>query len=255
MNPYIEKKILRYKDNSILDVIDYIAVEKKLQVIINGKQILSLFCTPMQIRELIVGFLLTEGILKGHFCAESILIGEDNDEIFVNITVDGEVKDQQITITSGCVGGITFSAKKDLNRISDNFVLDAGILKNLFIDFNKRAELFRITGCVHSAAIADKDRIISFSEDIGRHNAVDKIIGYCILENISFSEKILLASGRLSSEIVTKAGRWEIPVIASRTSPTSRAVEIAENAGITLIGFVRGDRFNIYTNTHRIKSD
>jgi len=253
MNPYIKKKILKYKDNSIIETIDYIAVEKKLQVVINGKEIVSFFCTPLQVRELVIGFLLTEGILKGHFCAESLSIN-NGDEITVSITLDGEIEERQMTITSGCVGGITFSAKKELNRISDNFVLNAETLKKLFIDFNQRAELFRMTGCVHGAAIADRDGIIYFSEDIGRHNAVDKIIGCCILENIPFSEKILMASGRLSSEIVTKAGKWGIPVISSRTSPTSRAVEIAEKAGITLVGFVRGDKFNIYSNSHRIKT-
>ncbi|NWF99214.1 MAG: formate dehydrogenase accessory sulfurtransferase FdhD [Nitrospirae bacterium] len=253
MNSYIEKKILKYKDNSVIETIDYIAVEKKLQVVINGKEIVSFFCTPLQVRELVIGFLLTEGILKGHFCAESLSINY-GDEITVNITLDGEIEERQMTITSGCVGGVTFSAKKELNRISDNFVLNAETLKKLFIDFNQRAELFRMTGCVHGAAIADRDGIIYFSEDIGRHNAVDKIIGCCILENIPFPEKILMASGRLSSEIVTKAGKWGIPVISSRTSPTSRAVEIAEKAGITLVGFVRGDRFNIYSNSHRIKT-
>ncbi len=251
MRSYIEKKILRYKEGSLIEISDAIAAEKKLQIVINGKEIVSLVCTPLQIRELVIGFLLTEGILKGHFCADSLLI-KDNDEITVGITLDGEIEECQMTITSGCVGGITFSAKKELSKISDKFVLNAGTLKKLFIEFNQKSELFRMTGCVHSAAIADKDGIISFSEDVGRHNAVDKIIGYCIIENIPFTEKILLASGRLSSEIVTKAGKWGIPIIASRTSPTSRAVEIAENAGITLIGFVRGDRFNIYTNSHRI---
>lgn len=251
MNSYIQRKILRYKEGSLVEITDTIALEKKLQVIINGNEIISLLCTPLQIRELVIGFLLTEGILKGHFCAESISIKYD-DEITVSIKLDGEIEERQMTITSGCVGGITFSARKELNRISDKFVLNAGTLKKLFIDFTQKSELFRMTGCVHSAAIANRDGIIFFAEDIGRHNAVDKVIGHCILENIPFTEKILLASGRLSSEIVTKAGRWEIPVIASRTSPTSRAVEIADNAGITLIGFVRGDRFNIYTHSYRI---
>lgn len=252
MNSYIVRKINRYKEGLLIEINDYIAIEKKLRIIINGKEIVSLVCTPFQLKELVIGFLLTEGILKGHFCAESISINYD-DEITVGLTLDGEIEKHDITITSGCAGGITFSAKKELKKISDEFSLDARTLRKLFIDFHQRSELFRITGCVHSAALADKDGIISFSEDIGRHNAVDKIIGYCILENIPFLEKILLASGRLSSEIVMKAGRWGIPVIASRTSPTSLAVEIAENAGITLIGFVRGDRFNIYTNAQRIK--
>ena len=99
---------------------------------------------------------------------------------------------------------------------------------------------------------SDKSKILVIAEDIGRHNAVDKVIGHCIIENISLEDKMMLVSGRLSSEIVSKCARWGIPVLVSRTSPTSYAIEIAEKANITLIGFVRGNRFNIYANSHRV---
>jgi FdhD protein len=93
---------------------------------------------------------------------------------------------------------------------------------------------------------------LCLAEDIGRHNAVDKVIGYCLLEGISFSDKIMLASGRLSSEIVSKCAKWSIPIVASRTAPTSLALEIAEKSGLTVVGFIRTDRLNVYTNPQRI---
>jgi FdhD protein len=94
--------------------------------------------------------------------------------------------------------------------------------------------------------------MLCLAEDIGRHNAVDKVIGYALLEDIAFSGKIMLASGRLSSEIVSKCAKWGIPMVASRTSPTSLALEIAEKCGVTVAGFVRADRFNVYTSPERI---
>ena len=98
----------------------------------------------------------------------------------------------------------------------------------------------------------DQRNIIVHAEDIGRHNAVDKVIGYCLIEDIPMEDKIMLVSGRLSSEIAYKCARWKIPVLASRTAPTMRAVNIAENSGVTLIGFLREKRFNIYSCPERI---
>ncbi|HKZ56668.1 MAG TPA: formate dehydrogenase accessory sulfurtransferase FdhD, partial [Thermodesulfovibrionales bacterium] len=142
--------------------------------------------------------------------------------------------------------------KRVFGVIKDAFSIDAGILKTLFKEFQQRSEIFRLTGGVHSAALSDGEKILVFAEDIGRHNAIDKIIGYSILEKIPFAGKLILVSGRLSSEIVSKCSRWGIPIVASRAAPTNLAIEIAETSGITLIGFVRGERINIYTNPQRI---
>ncbi|MFA5354056.1 MAG: formate dehydrogenase accessory sulfurtransferase FdhD, partial [Thermodesulfovibrionales bacterium] len=118
--------------------------------------------------------------------------------------------------------------------------------------FQDASELYKVTGCVHSAALSDGKEILCLAEDIGRHNAVDKVIGYALSEGIPFEGKIMLASGRLSSEIVSKCARWGIPVVASRTSPTSLAVEIAEKYGVTVTGFIRAERMNVYTHPERI---
>jgi FdhD protein len=204
------------------------------------------------IKEFVVGFFLNEGIIKGHFCADAITIqyGEDM-AINVNIPADGEVSTEGMVRTSGCIGGITFD-RKEYKQASGSFSITSDKLKALFKEFNRKATLFQETGCMHSAAISDGKKILVVAEDIGRHNAVDKVIGCCIIENIPMEDKMMLVSGRLSSEIVSKCARWGIPVIVSRTSPTSYAVEIAETANITLVGFVRGNRLNIYTNRHRV---
>ncbi|MGD0283620.1 MAG: formate dehydrogenase accessory sulfurtransferase FdhD, partial [Dissulfurispiraceae bacterium] len=174
------------------------------------------------------------------------------DEVLVDITADVETSTAVAVITSGCIGGITFPKRLSLRKLHDSFSVSAEKIKELFRKFQNTSELYKLTGCVHSAALSDGDEILCLAEDIGRHNAVDKVIGYAILENISFEGTIMLASGRLSSEIVSKCARWGIPVVASRTSPTSLALEIAEESGVTVVGFIRADRLNVYTHPQRI---
>jgi FdhD protein len=253
MNPYIKRKILKKYGTSFEETEDYIAVEKRLRISLNGRELVSLYCTPSMIRELVIGLLLTEGVVRDKFCAEKMSI-EYRDEIIVDIPADEDIVMGNRTVTSGCMGGITFVREKDFEKVTDNFSIDAKTLKDIFKEFQQHSELFRLTGCVHSAALSDGKQILVFAEDIGRHNAVDKVIGYCIFENIPFTKKLMLISGRLSSEIASKCSRWGIPIVASRTAPTDLAIEIAERAGVTLIGFVRGERMNVYTGEQRIHS-
>ncbi|MEW6002441.1 MAG: formate dehydrogenase accessory sulfurtransferase FdhD [Nitrospirota bacterium] len=252
MNPYLKRKIVRKNNASFEEMEDFVAVEKKLRVSINGKEFISLYCTPSMIKELVIGFFLTEGIIKGEFCAEKINI-EYNEDIMVDIPVEGDVVTEGMVITSGCIGGITFTPKRVSGAIKDDFSVYSGTLKILFKEFHLKSEIFRLTGGVHSAALSDGREILVFAEDIGRHNAVDKVIGYSILKKIPFAGKLILVSGRLSSEIVSKCSRWSIPILASRAAPTDLAIKIAEKTGVTLVGFVRGDRLNVYTNSQRIK--
>lgn len=251
MHGFIKKKIYRIDKETLKDFEDSIAIEKRVKIMVNGSEVLSLYCTPLMIRELVIGIMMTENIIKGSWCSErmSILYGED---VEVDIAAEGEVSTEGAVVTSGCIGGITFPKRLNLKTIEDSFQISSKRILSLFKEFQRASELFNLTGCVHSAAISDGDNILCLAEDIGRHNAVDKVIGYMLLENISFQGKIMLASGRLSSEIVSKCARWGIPVVASRTSPTSLAVEIAEKAGVTLVGFVRAGRMNIYANHKRV---
>lgn len=251
MVPYIKRKIIKKKGTSFEEIDDFIAVEKRLNITVNGNPAISLYCTPLMIRELVAGLFFTEGIIKGKFCTEDISI-KYGEEIRANIHADGDILTEGMVVTSGCVGGITFARKKDFEKVTDNFSIETETFKAIFNEFKQRSELFTLTGCVHIAALSDGNQILVFAEDIGRHNAVDKVIGYAILEDIPFTEKLMLVSGRLSSEIASKCSRWGIPIVASRAAPTNLAIEIAEKSGVTLVGFVRGDRLNVYTNSQRI---
>jgi FdhD protein len=251
MERTVKKRIRRHTEGSFEDTEDIIALEKKVRISVNGREVIGLYCTPHMVKELVTGLLMTEGIIRGNWCADrmSILFGE---EILVDVPAEGEVLTEGKTITSGCVGGVTFEKKIDAEMITDPFTIDRNSLRYLFNDFQARSELYKLTGCIHSAALSDGKVILCFAEDIGRHNAVDKVIGYALLEDIPFSGKILLASGRISSEISSKCARWGIPILATRTAPTHLAVEIAEKRGVTVVGFVRGSRFNVYSHPERI---
>jgi len=252
MEPCIKRKIIKRAGSALEEVEDLLAVERQIIISVNNREILRLYCTPAMIKEFVIGFMFNEGIVKGHFCADSITVQSGDDmSIHVNIPTDGGARTEGMVRTTGCVGGITFE-KKEFRRAAGGFTVTSDRIRSLYKEFNQRSILFKATGCMHSAAVCDGEKILIMAEDIGRHNAVDKVIGHCIIENIGFEDKMMLVSGRLSSEIVSKCARWGIPVLASRTSPTSYAVEIAEKANVTLIGFVRGERFNIYANAGRI---
>ncbi len=253
MKETLKRKIFKSTDNSFEEIEDAIAIEKKLRISVNGKEVLSLYCTPLMIRELVVGLFMTEGVIKGEWCAERMSI-EYGDEIAVDIPAEGEVSTEGKVVTSGCIGGITFARKTEIEKITDTFSIDTEDLRNIFKQFHARSELYKLTGCVHSAAISDGRNILAYAEDIGRHNAVDKVIGYSLLENIKFEGTIMLASGRISSEISSKCSKWGIPVLASRTAPTNLAIEIAEKRGVTVVGFIRGSRLNVYTHPQRVLS-
>lgn len=254
MNGSISRRVLRVTEDNPLELDDTLAQEKRLRILVNGKEVLKLYCSPVMVRELVVGFFMTEGIIEGNWCAERMSI-EYGEEIVVDIPSEGEVSLEGAAITSGCVGGVTFERKMDDEPLTDRIRIEKEKLRGLFSQFQKSSELYHLTGCIHSAAISDGENLIVVADDIGRHNAVDKVIGYCILEEIPLHDKIMLVSGRLSSEMATKCARWGIPVVVSRTAPTALAVDIAEKRGITMVGFMRGARFNIYSHPQRIVSN
>lgn len=250
MISYIKRKIIKYKNGSSIEIEDAIAVEKKLVVSVKGKNILSIYCTPMMIKELVTGLLLTEGIITEKISPDVINI-DYGDKITVNLLFDSNNVPERLA-TSRCLGGFTVLKKREFDMINDDFSLTIKALKKLFDDFQQKSALFRMTGGFHSAAISDGNTILSFSEDIGRHNAVDKVIGDALLKDIPYTMKVMLVSCRISSEIISKSSRWSIPILASRSAPTDLAVEIAKMSGVTLVGFIRGDSMNIYTNPQRI---
>lgn len=251
MEVYKNVRIMRLKGGASETVEDPVAVEKRLNVSINGRKVMSLYCTPLMLRELVTGLIHNEGLISGEWCADRMRI-EYGEEILVDLPSSGTVNAGEQTLTSGCAGGISTMRAMPGKALRDAVTFSAGLVRALFRNFQQRSELYRLTGGIHSAALSEGTGISAFAEDIGRHNAVDKVIGYCLLENIPFQGSLMMVSGRLSSDIVHKCYACRIPVLVSRASPTSLAVDIAGKAGITLVGFLRGERMNVYTSAQRI---
>jgi quinolinate synthase len=230
---------------------DVVAEEVLFSVILNGKNIATLLATPDNLKYLAVGFLASEGLLDKK---EDIISIEDADEgIKIKARVKNEIESQAEIITSGCgKGKLLYEIKTD-KKISANISIPTTSISYLLRKFQHTSELFKTTGGVHSVALCDTKGIVCFKEDIGRHNALDKIIGECILSGISLDDKFILTSGRITYEIVVKSVRAGIPIVISRSSPTDLAIELAKKTNITLVGFARGNKMNIYTHPERIK--
>ena len=235
------------------------ASELPVTLIVNGESLVTLLCTPSELEELAAGFLLSEGILRDKKTIKKLEI--DEKELGVRIDLSDLPSDfgkmfEKRTISSGCGKGITFTSyhrESDRRIESKGQVLSLEDIRKLLSIFRNISKLYLETGGVHSAALSDGKEILFFSEDIGRHNAVDKLIGKAFLQSIPVENKVLITSGRVTSEIMTKTGRNRIPVLISRAAPSCMAVSYAEDMGITLIGFARGERMNVYAWPNRIK--
>jgi len=161
-------------------------------------------------------------------------------------------------ITSGCGRGASFYSAADAQgreKVESKIKISTLEVLALANEFQHRSQIHRATGGVHSAALCDTRNIIVLSEDIGRHNAVDKIFGECILNDITTDDHIIITSGRVTSEILLKVAKRNIPIIISKCAPTNLGVRLAADLGVTLVGFVRGKRMNVYTHAERIATN
>lgn len=253
----IIKKVNISKANNEMceEIIDLVIVEMPLKIYINYQLYTVLMCTPDEVKELAIGYLFSEGIITSIDDIKSVEERFD-DRVCVVLKEDMKVNYEKIKIkSSGCGNASTQLEflELGLNRVIDStYKVSFNSIIKLMKEFNNRSELFKQTGGVHSCALCSDECILVFSEDIGRHNALDKIIGKTLIENITTKNKFLLTTGRISSDIIVKAVKAGIPIIASHSAPTDLALGIAKSANITVIGFVRGNRMNIYCGEDRL---
>ena len=232
----------------------YTIVETPVSLTVNGEVWTTFMCTPVHLEAMMVGFLFNEGILSSMDEVADVRICEHGDNIDVWLTHDAPKPDSW-TRTSGCTGGVTAVAsieKPIPASVTDEFNLSPGQIHQLVEKLFESQELYRETGGVHTSALSDGDNVILSAEDIGRHNTLDKIAGLCLMENIWPEKRVLITTGRISSEMLQKGVRMGAKVVASRTSPSSLSVELALAWGITLIGYARRNRFNLYAAPERI---
>lgn len=229
-------------------------VEAPVSLTVNGQVWLTFMCTPVNLEAMSVGFLYNEGMIESMEEVEDVRVCEHGDNVDVWLS-HGVEQPQSWRRTSGCTGGVT--AVDALARVDVSF--DSGLPKvlpeavgQLVESLFQSQSLYRETGGVHTSALSDGEKIVLVAEDIGRHNTLDKIAGLCLMNQIWPETRILITTGRISSEMLQKAARLKAPILISRTSPSSLSIEMAEHYGITLIGYARRDRFNVYSNPQRV---
>jgi len=244
-----------FRKGSIETVKDEVAVEKKLELYINGKIYAVFSISPIQIRELIIGHLLTEGIIESLDEIESLNVFGGRVHVHLKKTrIDSLVKPRLILTACGGAENLQRPLGK-LRRVEEllGLKLNSQVVFRAVKVLNSQASTFRRTGGTHASTLLDRDgRVLAFSEDVGRHNAVDKVVGRAFMDGVNLKETLLASTGRLTSEIVLKAAQVGIPVVTSISAPTDRGVKAAKETGLTLIGFVRGRRFNVYTYPERL---
>ncbi len=254
----VQKKIVRIRQGEYEEIDDQVTIEAPVTIYLNGSELVTLLCTPEKLEYLALGFLRSEGLLSGIGDLESIRIREDEGLVEVDLKEGAGLAEKlygKRTVTSGCGKGTVFFSALDSLRsspLTGTLKISPEKMARLMEALQDKAELYKATGGVHSAALADGEQLLYFCEDIGRHNALDKIVGQCLREGISTEDKIIVCSGRLSSEILLKSAKLKIQLLISRAAPTSLCVELAETLNITLAGFVRGKRCNVYTHPWRI---
>ena len=237
---------------------DTIIKELPCTIIFNNHELVTLLCSPDDIKYLAVGFLFSEGLLENKEEIKKALVDDKRGIVRIE-TVEDKTGDDELIfkrmITSGCGKGASFYSYADAQKnikVESQFSVSSAEIIALVKEFQHYSQLYKETHGVHSAALCDNNSIVLFQDDIGRHNAIDKIFGKCLLEGIDTNNHLIITSGRITSEILVKVAKRNIPILVSPSGPTNLGVKLATDLGVTLIGFVRGQRMNIYSNGWRV---
>ncbi|NDJ74792.1 MAG: formate dehydrogenase accessory sulfurtransferase FdhD [Chloroflexi bacterium] len=231
----------------------HVIAEAHLTIYVDGQELATLACSPRDQAALAVGFLFNEGLLQAWEDVRLLRLNTPGTvvDVFLRFPLDGAPR--RITLTSGCGGGITFQdLLADLPPLQTPFTTTPTALFERMRDMQTAAHLYRNVGGVHSALLGTPERSVFSVEDIGRHNAIDKLAGKALQNGIDPRDHMLLTSGRISAEMVHKARRMGVPLIASRTSPTSTAVLQAAAWHICVVGYLRGHGLRVYTHPQRL---
>ena len=241
-----------------------VVMEVPLAVFVNGRHALTAMVSPTMLEEFVTGFLYTEKIIRKLEDIDSLRIEEKKDkdkekDSAPALSVSVLTKDpfsimlSGKTVLSGCGGDTSYVDAERLPKIQSDLATDVSIIKSIMKE-TLVSDLHTRTGGIHIVGLFGQDGKICVIEDIGRHNALDKAIGYGLKHGVDFSSTVVTCSGRLSSEMVRKCLMANIPVIASRGATTTLAINMAEQAGLTIVGFVRSQKMNIYTGAERIRN-
>ncbi|MGI9145780.1 MAG: formate dehydrogenase accessory sulfurtransferase FdhD [Chloroflexota bacterium] len=258
LTPIVARRYVRFVGAHSEAVDAGVIGEIRFSILVEGRELVTLMCSPCQLSPLVVGFLYLEGLI------ESI---EDLD--MLRVCIEDRLADVRLAhalpdvpprkiLTSGCTGGISFGMYLDqieqFRVPNDQMLVAPARMYELLRALYDQSNLYRRSGGVHTAIFAERDastpRLVA--EDIGRHNTLDKLQGMALLERLSTQQGLIIASGRISSEMLFKAAIMGVPIVGSRTSPTHLALAVAERLNITVCGYLRQGSMNVYTHPERI---
>ena len=228
-----------------------VPIEMALTIYVDNTELVTILCTPTKLNCLVLGFLYSEGVISGMSNVASMRVCEEDSLADVKLSKPGYTPPTRRTLTTGCGGGVSFAT--EMRKVESKLTVKPEEVFSLMKQLNEKAELYRFSGGVHTSALCNNSNVLVSAEDIGRHNTLDKILGECLLTKLSTADKLLLTTGRISSEMLSKAVRMKIPIVVSRSSPTDRSISLAQKLGITLVGYVRGNRLSVYSHEERLQ--
>lgn len=224
--------------------------ETALTIRVNGRPLITIICTAIKLDCLVLGYLYAEGIISSIHDVEGIHINEE--ELIADVKLSDTDYELPVLRTLGCSGGSVFNTG-GLKVDSDTTTTPADVL-SLMKMLEDNMNLYQLSGGVHTSALCDVRNLLIIAEDIGRHNTLNKIQGECLLKGISTKGLLLLITGRISSEMLLKAVKMQVPIVISRHSPTESAISLARGLDITLVGEVRGgkDSLSVFCHPERL---
>ena len=247
-------KIIRVTQEQQELVTRQVVQEYPLRLRVNGRDLATLICSPHQLNFLLAGFFRLQGFIDN--LDDILSMGVCDDFGLAEVRLRRQLPERlQPTLTSGCGTGVTYNLPKGLlnpSRPSQRCYHREALLR-LMKDLQNQADKYRNHGGIHSAAVGDDRGMLLYAEDLGRHNTLDRIAGEALFKDVALQDRMLVTSGRVSTEMVAKAARIGIGLIASRTSPTDKAVELCEQAGMTLVGYLRGNNMEIYCHSEQLQ--
>ncbi|MDH5779755.1 MAG: formate dehydrogenase accessory sulfurtransferase FdhD [Candidatus Bathyarchaeota archaeon] len=236
-----------------------VATEVPINIYVNDRYLITLLATPKLQRELALGWLFDEGVLQSLDAIREVTVDKNDVSVKTNESLQ-EGKLQAIGVTRILTTACGLSISKFLKvmsetgktfKRSDYKVRAEGVI-GMVQELDDQSELFKLTGGTHASALFEEGRLVALAEDIGRHSAIDKVIGIALQSNVDFSRCVLVSSGRQPADMVLKVARMDIPILASKASPIRSGIIAAKKTGVTLVCFVREQRMNVYTYPSRV---
>ncbi|WP_026691698.1 formate dehydrogenase accessory sulfurtransferase FdhD [Alteribacter aurantiacus] len=253
------RPIVKYENGSLTSVEDTIASETALTVQVNNEEFATMVCTPTHLEELVIGFLASEGLILTPDDIASLSI--DNGKGFAYVALKNKKISSAHFSTKRVIGSCCGKSRqfyfqndvKTSKTITTKTVITPQQCIQLMSRMQESSSDFKKTGGLHNTALCTTEQIVLSRSDIGRHNALDKLYGYCLTHNVTLRDKVIAFSGRISSEVLLKVSKIGSGIILSKSAPTSLAIDLAHDLGITAVGFIRGNRFNVYSHPERIE--